>query len=114
MNKNGFTLVELLTIIVVISIILLIVYPSITNIMQENNTELYKSYENMMVEYAKVSPLRSRNRIKLTELPDLYKLIGEGVCSGYVNITHGSTITYTPYIKCGDKYTTVGFNAAYA
>ncbi len=103
MNKKGFTLIEVLTVIVIISLILIIIYPSVKNILEDNNSDLYKQYKKMMIEYAKVSPLRTNDRIKLSELTDLSELITDKSCRGYVEITHGTFDTYTAHLKC-DKY----------
>lgn len=105
MNKKGFTLMELLATIVIIGIVLMIVYPEISKISKKNNDDLYKSYENMMVEYAMVSKLNYKNTIKLAELEDLIQIKNE--CKGYVTINHGvSPVEYKAYIRCGEKYTT--------
>ncbi len=109
MNKKGFTLMELLASIVIIGIVLMIVYPEITKISKKNNDDLYKSYENMMVEYATVSKFNNRNVIKLSELEDLMQIKNE--CKGYVTINHGVTPNeYKAYIRCGEKYKTTGYD----
>lgn len=108
MNKKGFTLIELLAAIVIISLILMIVYPSITKISDENSTKMYKTYEDMMVEYAKASPLNDQYRIYLDDLDELDKIKNE--CDGYVLIDHDKTPPeYKAYIKCGEKYETDGY-----
>ena len=108
MNKKGFTLVELLTVIVIISLVLMIVFPAVSKILKQNSDELYESYEHMMVEYAKVSPLNTNNKIGLTALDNLEKVKAE--CTGYVTITRSSgTPVYKAFIKCGDKYKTTNY-----
>ena len=102
MNKKGFTLMELLTVLVVMVIIAMVVYPSVTKILQKNSNEMYSSYEKMMVEYAKAS--NSSERISaLSELEGLDK-IKEEKCVGYVD-----TLEEKAYIKCSNKYTTKGY-----
>ncbi len=105
LNKKGFTLVEVLTVIVVISLIMMISFPALLKIINRNNEELYKSYEKLMVEYAKVSPYKNRNRIYLNELEGLEE-IQEKCSVGYVDINHATTpVVYNAYIECGDYKT---------
>lgn len=111
MNKNGFTLVELLTVIVIISLVLMIIYPSVTKILQRNSNEMYESYEKMMVEYAQISPLNGNSIIKLANLDELDKVKKE--CKGYVTIDHSVTPNvYKAYISCEGKYQTIGYNTS--
>ena len=100
MNKKGFTLMELLTVIVVIAIIMMVVYPSISKIQKNNNDEMYKTYEKMMIEYALVSGINNNTIIKLSSLREK-GLAMDDECNGYVNMT-----TKKAYISCGNKYTT--------
>ena len=106
MNKKGFTLMELIAAIVIMAFIMMIIFPSVQDMMDNNNEDTYKSYERMMVEYAKVNPLRkTQSRIMLTDLEELETVKQE--CKGYVDITvSGGKYSYTPYIKCGEKYRT--------
>lgn len=109
MNKKGFTLMELLAAIVIIGVVLMIVYPEISKISKKNSDDLYKSYENMMVEYAMVSQLKNNTIIKLSELEELVQIKKE--CKGYVTINHNVTPNdYKAYIRCGDKYKTTGYD----
>lgn len=112
MNKKGFTLVELLATIIIIAIIMTLVLPSAFRVSNNNKLKIYEEYEKVMVEYAMVSELNSRNKIKLTELEELEKVKSE--CSGYVLINHNSSpVLYTAYISCGDQYETEGFDSSY-
>ena len=110
MNQKGFTLVELLAVIVIISLLMMITYPSIVKIINDNNEEIYRGYEKAMVEYAKISPYRTQDKILLSELDDDNALDGmrRDNCDGYVLINHTTTpVTYQAFIKCADdKYTT--------
>ena len=107
LNKNGFTLMEVLTVIIVITAIMLITLPLINSIRERNNKELYSSYEKIMEEYAIASSL-NKGKILLSELDGLDKIKNE--CSGYVMITGNSPKSYKAYIKCSDKYQTSGYN----
>lgn len=106
MNKKGFTLMELIAAIVIMAFIMMMIFPAVSDLMNNNDTDMYKSYEKMMIEYAMVNPLRkTESRIMLQELEELKKVKDE--CKGYVDITVTDDIySYKPYIKCGDKYRT--------
>lgn len=111
MDKKGFTLVELLATIVIIAIIMTLVVPSAEKVSRNNKVKIYKEYEKMMVEYAKISELNKQNLINLNDLEELEKVKNE--CVGYVQINHSTVpVTYTPYISCTDQYTTQNFNAS--
>ncbi len=109
MNNKGFTLMEMLTVLVVITIIMMITVPIIINISKKNSDEMYASYEDMMEEYAKVSDKKNENLILLDDLEGLQKVKDE--CKGYVENKNNN---YKAYIKCpkdtGDKYITEGYN----
>ena len=104
MNQKGFTLVELLAVIVIISLIMLITYPNIIKIINDNNKEIYAGYERAMVEYAKVSPLRTKSPILLSELNTDNSLDGikDAGCNGYVVVNHTTDVTYQAFIRCAD------------
>ena len=113
MNKKGFTLIELLATLVIIVIVMGIVLPSASRISQENQEKIYHEYENMMEEYAIVSPLKGQDIIKLSELEELTKVKND--CVGYVKLTNTNPINYEAYIKCpkcglDSKYKTTLFD----
>ncbi len=101
LNKSGFTLMEVLTVIVVITALMMITIPLIGSITEKNQKELYHSYETMMEEYAKASKIKDKDKIMLSELDGLKEIKKE--CEGYVSVTNNPR-NYHAYIKCGDKY----------
>ena len=111
MNKKGFTLIELLAVIAIIAIIMGIVLPSALRMSSENKNKIYHEYENMMEEYAIISPHKGENIIELSQLQELGKVKND--CIGYVKLKSTNPIKYTAYIKCpkcGDsKYKSQGF-----
>ena len=87
MKKNGFTLVELLAVIVLMALIMLLIFPSIRNIYTNNQTKQYESYEDMMVEYVKtISNYKNETYICLSSL-GMEKINDNSECRGYVKIS---------------------------
>ncbi len=112
-SKKGFTLIEMLAVIVIIAIIMALVLPTATRVRNNNKTRIYKEYESMMVEYAKVNELNYQDSIDLIDLDELEKVKNE--CSGYVEIDHSTNPpTYASFITCGDEYTTDNYDRTYA
>lgn len=112
MNKKGFTLVELLAVMVLIVLVMLLIVPSLFSFKNKNDKKQYEAYENMMVEYTKTVPnYKKETSICLKEL-NLKKISDKTNCNGYVTI---NGIILTPYLKClseGNEllYQTTGYN----
>ena len=77
MNRQGFTLIELLATIVIMSLILLLVVPSITALVNNNENKSYEYYGDSLVEAAKVyvtkegediNPIGDRNWIGCVDI----------------------------------------------
>ena len=109
--KNGFTLVELLVVIVIIGMLSLVAYPSIIKIINESKEDAYKSQIKMVekvtkewaVSHPEIVPAIIKNGsncsctgkcIKISDLKDSGYLSGDdvvnpkgGVLSGGVEIT---------------------------
>lgn len=130
-NKNGFTLVEVLAVIVLIGALMLIVVPNVTSIFEGSVNKAMQVQENeiedaalaYLEDYCK-NPI-GRNRCTLTRNTDytysgsinLSTLISneyidtvkarDALCIGYVTITNNKA---RAYITCGDVYTTTGYS----
>ncbi len=65
MNKKGFTLIELISIIVILSLIALIVFPAVTSIIKSSRNSAYESQITILEKAAKQYYLDRPN-----ELPD--------------------------------------------
>ena len=113
MNKKGFTLVELLAVITIMSLIMAIAFPAIDNLIENNKRKKYESYEKIISEYAKAffEDRAQTGTLKLNEIKDTTEnneLGGlDSSCNGYVDLTN-----YKAYIQC-DEYETEGFNSDY-
>ena len=103
MNRNGFTLTELLVAIVLLSIIMAITIPSLFLYKKETDKTLYYEYERMMVLYAEESEI-AKEKIKLSELNGLENIKKD--CQGYVKKKNNE---YKAYISCNHKYQTKGY-----
>ena len=112
MNKKGFTLVELIAVIVLIALVSMLTLPNIRNLMKNNNEKEFTTYEDMMVEYTKTIPnYKKRDYICLNEL-NIKKINDNMNCNGYVEI-NGNTLT--PYLYCvqnnSDLYKTNAYDS---
>ena len=112
MNKKGFTLVEVLAVIIILGFLMMLVIPSIDKLMKDNDEKKYMTYEDMMVEYAIVYPNKNLTTIKLSLLDNLDEV--KKNCTGYVKVIDRNKNDYKSYIKCGNKYITSGYDHSLA
>lgn len=109
MNNKGFTLVELLAVIVLLSLTMLLIFPSVRSIYSSNQNKQYETYEDMMIKYVKVIPkYKEKSYICLRDLG--MKKINDNIsCNGYVDISNMKS-----YITCKNTskevYKTNGIN----
>ena len=109
MMKKGFTLTELLVTIVIITMLLMIVLPTISNIINKNNDELCGAYEEMVYEYARINFDNKTSRIVLSEIDGLDEV--KSKCSGYVIIDKTTDVyDYKPYLSCSNGCKTEGYD----
>lgn len=124
MNKRGFTLVELLAVIVILGIIITIFVPSVINLINENSTKIYANKEKILKNAAEDYVISNSSFV----LPDgtnpekyisMNTLISSNMmssvldnkttteCVGFVKITVNSTYgyDYDPCLIC-DNYST--------
>ena len=100
MNKEGFTLVELIAIVVLIAIVSMLTFPALNNLRSNNNEKEFETYKDMMVEYVKTIPnYKSKSYICLQDL-GIKKINNTMQCKGYVTIS-GNTLT--PSLYCIDN-----------
>ena len=110
LDRKGFTLVELLTTIVIMALIMALAFPSMTGMIDNTERKKYESYEKSMTEYAKAYFDDETGIIGLTSLKSVGLTGIDEKCVGYVD---GSN-NYKAYLKCGDDYKTENFNASNA
>lgn len=125
---KGFTLVELLAVIVILAIILVIAVPNIIKVITSAKNNIYVKNEDMLKNavrnYVASNPDKApistveTTRILITELKtnNIISTIKDPKatgteCDGYVEIKMISTgkYEYTPYIKCGTNYQSTGY-----
>lgn len=71
MNKKGFSLVEVMAVVIILALLLLIAIPKVQDIIDEIDKQAYKESVELMVESANVS-FQSASSKKSTELPLSY------------------------------------------
>ncbi|HHX17140.1 MAG TPA: prepilin-type N-terminal cleavage/methylation domain-containing protein, partial [Mollicutes bacterium] len=122
MNKKGFTLVELIAIIVILGVVLVIAIPTVSNIVENSRIESFNKSEVTMIEAAKGYMLLNTKYIPAnigdtTEITveemQANKTLGVIVnpwnesekCSGYVLTTKvaDKEYTYHPYLNCDNN-----------
>ena len=126
--KKGFTLVELLAVIVILAVILIIAIPQVLKAVDNSRNSAYTNQEQMIENVAKTYLAKNSgeapNEIGETlfiDLGDLQEknLIGEIrdasnqqiICEGYVAITKidFNDYDYKSFINCGENYQTEGY-----
>ena len=110
MNKNGFTLVELLAVVIIMVLIMGLAFPAISGMISGSNQKKYEAFEKSMTEYAKAYFEDSDSIIGLSLLKQKGLTGIDNDCIGYVDASNN----FKAYLKCGDRTSTDGFNANYA
>jgi len=121
MKKNGFTLVELIAIIVLIGVISLIFIPVLDDVLKENKEKVYSTYRKNMVSASETYMIDNNisvNSVEPVIYIDLNNLINEGLisksdCQGYVKVKYMQenyfvTVKRESFLKCND-YKTTGY-----
>src|SRR5574344_580063 len=82
MNKKGFTLVELLGVIVILGVIASLTVPTITGIIKNNKEKTYNAQVNTIIDAAKNWSINNTNY--LSETSDLYVSLNWLINGGYI------------------------------
>ena len=111
MNKQGFTLVELISVVVLISLVMMLIVPGLSSLMNANRRKEYQTYMDMMIEYTKTYPgYKEREYICLDEL-NIKEINNNTDCNGYVEIDNNRLKSYLSCYKGTEKkFETEGFN----
>ena len=127
-KEKGFTLVELLAVIVILGILAIIIVPSVANYVKDTKSQTYTSHENTMINSAKsmmiealngkvdfVLPTNGQSKditLKVLEENEFIKELDDpagGVCSkndSFVRVTNNSgKFDYTVCLHCGTYVT---------
>lgn len=109
--KKGFTLVELLVVIVILSLIAVVVYPTIAKIINDSKENTYNTQVNLIVKAAKEWGAEHPNKLPSKETDDGLKVcISSLVSEGYINDTVKNPNTsqemngYVEITLVGNKY----------
>lgn len=135
-NNKGFTLIEILAVVVIIGILVAIAIPAISKYVTKGKEKYYTSLENEMVIIARDYYTKNKSELPrgqydangvpmyINQVP-LSTLIEKGYvtndivdadknpCTGYVRVENKTKgkYEYVACIKCGDKYTSEANNA---
>lgn len=124
MKKNAFTLIEVLTVIIILGVISVIFIPNALKILSQNETKIYKSKETMLINAGKDYVLENDNYV-LPDIDDPIKyitittLVNENYmpkildsksgaeCNGFIKVTNNDVYGYN-YEACllCENYTT--------
>lgn len=124
-NNKGFTLIEILAVIIILGIILVISIPSVTKLIVSSKKQAYKKNEDILAiagknYYASKRSLLPKyigsekaillnEMIEAGEMENIYDPNNNQLlCDGFVIVKRISEYQYkyTPYLKCGDNYIT--------
>lgn len=125
MNKKAFTLIELLSVIIILAIILVVAVPKILKVIEDTRISSFISDQKMLVKAAEVYAISNvdilpvnvgdTSQVKLGDLQS-NKLIsniksknGSNNCTGYVLITKldDNKYDYTPHLNCISNITSL-------
>ena len=129
-SKRGFTIIEVLAVILLISILLIIAVPTVMKYMKKGTQSYYRSLESEVkvagAEYVETYRSLLPQNIGHVRVVDLQELEGNkyidpvkdekgNSCIGQVTIEKVKTDSYDYYscIKCGDYYTSTGKYCVY-
>ena len=92
MNKKGFTLVELLAVIVILGVVAMIFVPNTVKVIKENGIKVYKIKEKELLRAAKDYAEYDKNFSKpTTESPTKYITMPQLISGNYINKIIDST-----------------------
>lgn len=84
MNKKGFTLIELLAALIIMGLILVIVIPNISDIIDDNSTKIYKNQINNIINSTKEWGADNIGKLPSNNGDSIRVTLGELQTGGYV------------------------------
>ena len=84
MNKKGFTLIELLAALIIMGLILVIVIPNISDIIDDNSTKIYKNQINNIIKSTKEWGADNIGKLPSNNGDSIRVTLGELQTGGYV------------------------------
>ena len=103
MKEKGFTLIELIGVIVLLAIIILITYPSIVNIIKKSNNKINSATSALIISGAKNMVDENKNSYPLTNgnvyCPTIEDLVNKGYVISDLETGNGNKIDTKQYVK---------------
>lgn len=123
MDSKGFTLIEIISIIIILGILLVIVVPNVFETIDNSKLDIYEVKEDKIVQGSKdyviynntllPENIGQRINIQLTDLVEgefvskIYDMTDNSLCVGYVYIekTNSNNFSYNPCLFCTNYQT---------
>lgn len=116
-KKNGFTLMEMLAVVIILGVILVIAIPSVNNLINKNRTKMYQTHMSLVEEKTKIFADKFKGELTSTSdtcfkinYQDLvkYHYVTEQdvTCKGSIILTksgNGKSFSRDYYLSCKDK-----------
>ncbi len=83
MNKKGFTLIELMGVLILISILTIVIIPTIVKVLKDNKTKLYNTQVDLIENAARL--WGSDNDTNLSKTETIYLPVNDLLNEGYID-----------------------------
>ena len=117
-TKKGFTLIEMIVVIILIGLIVVVAIPSVIKLMTAQTNEKYETHRKLVKEALDLYTIRYKGtfdnypsattyRINYDVLVNEDLIVEDGVeCRGYIDLTKkkSNSYTYEYYLKCSEDF----------